>query len=85
MALNTDHDALVVALKTCARVSPATARIVHIKNTLELEEMEVSEPYLSELKSRNDVEVLSEPAPMAFSPEGRLISITGARKSLTHG
>lgn len=74
MVLNTDHDALVVALKTCARVSPATARIVHIKNTLELEQIEVSESYLPELKSRKDVEVLSEPEPLRFSPEGWLMN-----------
>ena len=73
MVLNTDRDALVVALKTCARVSPGTARIVRIKNTLELEHIEVSEPYLRELENQKDIEILSDPEPFRFTPEGWLI------------
>jgi hypothetical protein len=73
MVLNTDHDAVVVALKTCARVSFATARIVRIKNTLALERMEVSESYLPELENRGEIEILSKPEPFRFTTEGWLV------------
>jgi hypothetical protein len=72
MALNNDREALVVALKTCARVSPATARIVRIKNTLALGELEVSENYLPELQGRPEISVISQPRPLDFNAEGWL-------------
>jgi hypothetical protein len=72
MVMNSDREALVVALKTCARVSAGTAKIVRIKNTLELGEIDVSEQYLPELKGREDLEVISDPQPLRFTADGRL-------------
>ena len=73
MVLNTDKEALVVALRTCACVSPSIARIVRIKNTLDLAQIEVSEPYLRELEHQDDVEILSEPEPFRFTSDGWLV------------
>ncbi len=72
MALNNDREALAVALRTCARVSPDTARIVRIKNTLQLGELEVSESCLPELQGKPGISVLSPPRPLAFSEDGWL-------------
>ncbi len=72
MALNNDREALAVALRTCARVSPETARIVRIRNTLQLGELEVSEACLPELQGRPRISILSPPRPLAFSEDGWL-------------
>jgi hypothetical protein len=73
VAMNTDKEAIVVALKTCNRITPQTAKIVRIKNTLELHQIEVSEAYLSELQTSNNVSILTNPQPICFSQDGRLI------------
>jgi hypothetical protein len=70
MIMNSDWDALALALKTCYRISPQMAKIVRIKNTLELEEIEVSQPCLNGLAANAKVEVLSEPYPWEFDEQG---------------
>jgi hypothetical protein len=72
MVLNNDREALVVALRMCARVSSQTARIVRIKNTLDLTNLEVSEACLPDLVGRSGVKIVSEPAPFHFSRDGWL-------------
>lgn len=43
VVMNNDHDAICISLKTCNRTTPENAKIVRIKNTLELSIIEVSE------------------------------------------
>ena len=60
-------------MKTVVRRKPLDARIVHIRNTLLLEEIEVSEPMLAELRARPEhFEITGTPAPFAFAADGRL-------------
>ncbi|UCD71040.1 MAG: DUF2088 domain-containing protein [Syntrophobacterales bacterium] len=73
IVMNTDREALVVALKTCARVSSENAKIVRIKNTLELSEIDVSVSCLPELQGREDISILSDPQPLQFTGDGWLI------------
>lgn len=69
---NNDYDALRVALRTCPRIDYAQARIVRIRDTLSLNEFEVSEAMLQELRTTEDVEILSEPYAFSFDNEGFL-------------
>lgn len=57
-------------------------RIVRIKNTLQLDEVEVSEAYKDELFERSDLEILDGPYPMNFDSQGNLLNlrIHGIRK-----
>lgn len=48
------------------------AKIVRIANTLELEMMEVSEPCLTALSARGQVECLSTPYELRFDVNGNL-------------
>ncbi len=70
VTLETDREAIEVACKTFA---PESARVVRIKNTLELERIQVSEALLPEVRERPDLVVLDDPRPLAFDAEGRLI------------
>ncbi len=68
----TDREAIETAL-SCIGLTPAEkARVVRIKNTLLLGEIEASEAFLPELAGRPELATLSEPAPLAFDAAGRL-------------
>src|SRR5690242_2758758 len=73
MIMNTDRDAIALAVKTVVRVKPQDCRIVRIKNTLHLSEIQVSEPLLGLVRQQPDrFEVVSEPTALAFDPQGTL-------------
>jgi hypothetical protein len=69
-----DREALEVAFKTIGDIKSENARIVHIRDTLHLEEMYISEPMLPEVESMDGVSINGSPAPMAFDMLGNLIS-----------
>lgn len=73
MVMNSDREAIVVGLKGCNRIKPESARIVRIKNTLELGEVYVSEAILPELAARKDIELLSDLEEWPFNGEGNLM------------
>jgi hypothetical protein len=73
IVMNTDREAIALAVKTVVRVKPGNCRIVHIRNTLDLGEIQVSEPMLAEVKARPDCfQVMSPAAPPAFDSAGNL-------------
>lgn len=72
MTFDTDREAVEAALGTIGRVKPEEARIVRIKNTLLLEELEVSEALLPEVKQRDTLEILWGPKGLIFDSNGGL-------------
>jgi hypothetical protein len=72
MFLPADVDAICAGILCCGRGDPAGARVVRIKNTLELGELEVSESLLEEVRAHPRLEVLGEPARLPFDAEGNL-------------
>jgi hypothetical protein len=77
MIMNTDHDAIALAVKTVVRVKPHDCRIVRIRNTLQLAEIQVSEPLLAQVRARPDrFEVVSSPAALAFDANGTLAPLS---------
>lgn len=71
---DTDREAIDTALKTMGLVEPQDARIVHILDTLRLEELYVSESMLSEIEKRTDLSVTAPPRPLKFDDKGNLVS-----------
>ncbi len=69
---DTDHETLTVALGTVGLVEPPRAKLLWIRNTLDVVEVECSEAYLEAARQRSDLEVLSEPRPLAFDDAGNL-------------
>jgi hypothetical protein len=75
MTANNDMDAVAFAMINLGRASFSDIKIVRIKNTLELEKIEVSSNYAHELKTRPDqFEIVSSAKPMRFSDDGYLMS-----------
>jgi hypothetical protein len=72
MAFPTDREALETILKTIRVSDPLCARIVRIKNTLELKTILISESLLPEVRQRRDLSPLSDPREVTFDPDGNL-------------
>ena len=72
IALKTDREAFEAALNTIGAIDPTEARVVHIKNTLEIAELDISEALLEEAKGRKDLELMEELGAMSFESEGNL-------------
>jgi len=68
----TDREAVEAALSCIGLMPPDRARVVRIRNTLMLGELEVSEAFAPELARRPDVTVLGDPVPLSFDAAGRL-------------
>jgi hypothetical protein len=64
--LDSARDAVAVALACLGREGIEDIRAVRIRNTLRLTEVEVSESFLPELATREDLTPLGAPAPLAF-------------------
>lgn len=73
MTLENDREAIGVALKTCVLVEPGHHKVVRIKNTLELGEIEISETLLPDAKAIPTIEILDTPMAMRFDSGGNLI------------
>jgi hypothetical protein len=69
---DTDREAVETALDCIGLTTPETARVIRIKNTLMLGELDVSEAFAAEVARRSDLTVLGE-APLGFDSAGRLI------------
>ncbi len=68
----TDREVLDAALAIIGTRPASEARIMHIRNTLTLDEVEVSEPCLGEPEPQTEFDVLGQAAPMDFDSAGNL-------------
>ena len=64
IVMPTARSAVALALRTLNGVSPDQAKVIRIKNTLELEKVWMSETLWEEVAHRPDFEPLSDPAPL---------------------
>jgi hypothetical protein len=76
IVLPDDHTAIATAIQT-SRLRPEGPRVVHVRDTLELVEVRVSEACRPLLEGRDDVEIMSEPEAMRFDDTGCLVSPFG--------
>lgn len=68
-----DRAAVFTALRVCGRHDLQNARVVRIKNTLKLEEIDVSEGLWPEVAEMERLSPAGEPFGLRFNPEGRMI------------
>ena len=73
MIMNTDREAVQLAAKTIPQTRPEDATFVHIPNTLEIVDIDVSENLLPYIKANPDkFEIIGEPRPLEFDADGNL-------------
>ncbi len=73
----TDRELLDAALAIIGLVEPPHAKILWIKNTLELAEVECSVAYLAEATDRADLEILTAPRDLPLDAAGNLADFFG--------
>ncbi|MDR0466913.1 MAG: DUF362 domain-containing protein [Deltaproteobacteria bacterium] len=73
MALKNDRQAIQAAVKTCNVEDRDAVRLVRVKNTVELENIWVSESLTSYCERHPNLELLGPAAPFAFDGDGNLL------------
>ena len=71
---DTDRECVEAAINCLGMDSAEDARIVHIRNTLTLEKLRVSQAYRSEIEKDDILEIIDQWKPLAFDPDQNLIS-----------
>lgn len=72
MVLRNDRQAIQGCIRTCGVSDPAKLRVVRVKNTIALDEIEVSEALIPAVKANPHMEILSEPYELKFNEQGNL-------------
>lgn len=73
VVVKNDVEAILTALKTCQR-RPEGPRVVYVRDTLELEDVYLSEACLPLLAARPEIKVISGPAPLKVDADGGVVS-----------
>jgi hypothetical protein len=73
LTVDSDRQALYVAIACCLRVDSEHARIVRIRDTKHMGLMYVSRPALQDVLDTGRCEVVKPPAPIEFDAEGSLV------------
>jgi len=72
LTLKNDREAIKIAIKCVGLIPLDELKIIRIKNTSLLSEVDISEGYEEELSKRNDLEVIIEKRSMEFDEAGNL-------------
>ena len=71
--METDRQAIEAALEVRRLEDTTRARIARIRSTLDVAEVQISEPLFAEFKDHPHIESLGEPHPFSFAEDGTLI------------
>ena len=75
LVFDSDREAVENALNCIGLTPPAQARVVRIRSTLVLGEIECSEALLPEIAKRPDLEVVGQGRPLPFDAAGRIVPL----------
>jgi hypothetical protein len=70
---DSDREAIETALSCIGLTPPEKARVIRIRNTLLLGEIDVSEALLPDVAKRPELARLSDPTPLSFDASGRIV------------
>jgi hypothetical protein len=70
---DTDQDAIGIGIRGCPGIASDQARIVRVRNTLEMTTVWASEPMLAEIEANPRLERLSDPFACEFDADGALL------------
>ena len=75
LAFDSDREAVESALSCIGLTPPEQARVIRVKNTLVLGEIECSEAFLPEIAQRSALEVIGVPRPLGFDAGGQIVPL----------
>ncbi len=73
MVLKNDRQAVQAAIKTCNILDKRAVKMVRIRNTISLGEIEISESLIPEAEAHPRVELVGEPYDLPFDETGNLL------------
>jgi hypothetical protein len=73
LTMKNDREAVEIAIKCVGLIPQDKLKIMRIKNTALLSEVDVSEAYQEELEMRSDLEVVIRKRTMGFDIDGNLL------------
>jgi hypothetical protein len=83
--MNTDEEAIRLAVKTVVRVKPQDCKIVRIRNTLELVDIHVSEPLMAQVRANpGQFDIVGQPEAMKFDAKGTLYPMLAKQHETAH-
>jgi hypothetical protein len=82
MYVNTDREALILSIRTCDNVDFASPRVARIRNTLEMNEIWVSEAIHNEIRERPDVVTVDGPFDFEFDADGFMKDMASRKKTV---
>ena len=75
LTFDSDLEAVDNALNCIGLTRPEQARVIRIKNTLMIGEIECSEAFLPDIQKRPDLEIVGEARPLPFDAAGQIVSL----------
>ena len=72
MVLDSDRHALQAAIRTCQVADQRQVRLMRIRNTIAMDEVEISTSLVGEVRDNPYIEVISEPYELPFDDQGNL-------------
>ena len=72
MVMNTDQDALFMAMRSCPMATPEGVRAIRIENTLDLGEIWVSEAMAADVEAHPKMELKGDLFDIPFDADGRM-------------
>jgi hypothetical protein len=74
MTLANDFEAIKAGVKTCNILNYSQCRMVRIRDTLHIGEIEISVPMLEEASAHSEIEIVSKPYEFVFDEIGNLLN-----------
>jgi hypothetical protein len=72
LTLDTDRDAIQAAIDSVGLIPAEELKVIRIRDTMQLELMQVSSAYLDAARQSEHLEILGAPEPLAIDQEGNL-------------
>jgi hypothetical protein len=76
----TDREVLDAGLAIIGTREPQQARVLHIRNTMQLEEVDISEPCLDEKERQTEFSTVGRPRPTEFDAAGNMAAMEALSK-----
>ncbi len=84
MVMPTDRDAVSAAIRSCGEPRAERVGVMHIKNTLQIGEIEISTSLLDQARALSHLDVDPDGHPLEFDAYGRIVDVWGALAHAGH-
>ena len=78
MVMSTDREAVSAAIRSCGEPRSERVGVMHIRNTLQIGEIEISASLLDQARALSHLDVDPDGHPFLFDETGRIVDVWGA-------